>query len=182
MGKRFWSKFWKWPKLLNFVPFIKKTHVNHLYNRIWSFWIAFTFFTVKEDNLQNDSIFMISAKSHVCVFGQNLKIMKLLNFVPFIKKTHVKHVCNLIWSFWITFPFLQSRKTNFKMSQFSRFLPRCGYAILIKILKMTKTFYFVPFIKKTHLNHVKKIQIDHFESLSHFYSQTSKWVNFQDFC
>ena len=143
---------------------------------------CFHIFTVKEDNLQNDSIFMMSAKSHVCVFGQNLKIMKLLNFVPFIKKKPVKHVCNLIWSFWVTFPFLQSRKTNFKMSQFFRFLPRCGYAILIKILKMTKTSYFVPFIKKTHLNHVKKIQFDHFESLSYFYSQTSKWVNFQDFC
>ena len=35
-------KIWKWLKLLNFVPFIKKRLVNHVYIRIWSFWLTFT--------------------------------------------------------------------------------------------------------------------------------------------
>ena len=35
-------KIWKWLKLLNSVPFIKKTLVNKVYNRIWSSWLTFT--------------------------------------------------------------------------------------------------------------------------------------------
>ena len=35
-------KIWKWLKLLNSVPFIKKIYVNHVYIRIWSFWLTFT--------------------------------------------------------------------------------------------------------------------------------------------
>ena len=35
-------KIWKWLKLLNSVPFIKKPPVNQLYIRIWSFWLTFT--------------------------------------------------------------------------------------------------------------------------------------------
>ena len=35
-------KIWKWRKLLNSVPFIKKPLVNQVYIRIWSFWLTFT--------------------------------------------------------------------------------------------------------------------------------------------
>ena len=35
-------KIWKWLKLLNSVRFIKKTLVNQVYIRIWSFWLTFT--------------------------------------------------------------------------------------------------------------------------------------------
>ena len=35
-------KIWKWLKLLNSVPFIKKIYVNHVYIRILSFWLTFT--------------------------------------------------------------------------------------------------------------------------------------------
>ena len=35
-------KIWKWLKLLNSFPIIKKTLVNHLYIWIWSFWLTFT--------------------------------------------------------------------------------------------------------------------------------------------
>ena len=34
-------KIWKWLKLLNSVPFIKKPLVNQVYIRIWSFWLTF---------------------------------------------------------------------------------------------------------------------------------------------
>ena len=46
-------KIWKWLKLLNSVPFIKKTHANHFYNQIWSYFTDFHSFTVNEDKLQN---------------------------------------------------------------------------------------------------------------------------------
>ena len=35
-------KIWKWLKLLNSVPFIKKLLLNHVYIRIWSSWLTFT--------------------------------------------------------------------------------------------------------------------------------------------
>ena len=35
-------KIWKWLKLLTSVLFIKKTLVNHVYIRIWAFWVTFT--------------------------------------------------------------------------------------------------------------------------------------------
>ena len=52
---------------------------------------------------------------------------------------------------------------------------------MAKIWKWLKPLNYVPFIKKTRLNN----EFEHFDWLSHFYSewrQTSKLVNFQDFC
>ena len=45
-------------------------------------------------------------------------------------------------------------KKNSKNSQFSSFLLRSGYAILVKIWKCLKLLNSVPFIKKRLLNHV----------------------------
>ena len=45
-------------------------------------------------------------------------------------------------------------KTNFKISQFSRFLLRSEYAIQVKIWKWIKPLNSVPFIKKTLVNQV----------------------------
>ena len=45
-------------------------------------------------------------------------------------------------------------KKNSKNSQFSSFLLRSGYAILVKICKCLKLLSTVPFIKKRLLNHV----------------------------
>ena len=50
---RFWSKFQKWLKLLYSVPFIKETLLNHVYIRIWSFWLTFTVLQWIKTNLQN---------------------------------------------------------------------------------------------------------------------------------
>ena len=35
-------KIWKWLKILNSFPFIKKTLLNHVYIPIWLFWLTFT--------------------------------------------------------------------------------------------------------------------------------------------
>ena len=77
------------------------------------------------------------------------KWLKLLNSVPFIKKPLVNQVCIWIWSFWLTFTVFQWMRKNSKNSQFSSFLLRSGYAILVKIWKWIKLLNSVPFINKT---------------------------------
>ena len=54
----------------------------------------------------------------------------------------------------MSFTFLQWMKKNSKNSQFSFFLLRSGYAILVKIWKWLKLLNSVKFIKKRLLNHV----------------------------
>ena len=129
-------KIWKWLKLLNSVPFIKKRLLNHVYIRIWSSWLTFT----------------ISQGMKA-----NIKISKFSRFLlrsAFIKKPLVNQVYIRIWSFCMTFTVLQWMKKNSKNSQFSSFLLRSGYAILVKISKWLKLLNSVPFIKKRLLNHV----------------------------
>ena len=112
------------------------------------------------------------------------KWLKLLNSVPFIKKPHVNQVCIWIWSFWLTFTVLQWMKKNSKNSQFSSFLLRSGYAILVKIWKWLKLLNSVPFIKNG-FSIMFIFEFDHLDWLSQFHRewrQTSKAVNFQDFC
>ena len=112
------------------------------------------------------------------------KWLKLLNSVPFIKKPLVNQVYIRIWSFWLTFIVLQWMKKNSKNSQFSSFLLRSGYAILVKSWKWLKLLNSVPFIKKRLLNHVF-FEFDHLDCFSQFHregTQTSELVNFQGFC
>ena len=82
------------------------------------------------------------------------KCLKLLNSVLFIKKTLVNHLYIWIWSFWLTFTVLKWMKTNFKISQFSRFLLRSECAIHVKIWKWLKLINSVPFIKKKLVDQV----------------------------
>ena len=46
-------EIWKWLKLLNSVPFIKKPLVNQVYIRIWSFWLTFTVLQWMKKNSKN---------------------------------------------------------------------------------------------------------------------------------
>ena len=46
-------KIWKWLKLLNSVPFIKKPLVNQVYIRIWSFRMTFTVLQWMKKNSKN---------------------------------------------------------------------------------------------------------------------------------
>ena len=146
-------KNWKWLKLLNSVPFTRKTLVNQVYIRIWSFWLTFTVLQWKKKN------FKISQFSRVLQWSEyttQVKIwisLKLLNSVSFINKTLINQIHIRIWSSRLTFAVLQLLKTNFKISQFSRFLLRSEYAIKIKIWKWLKLLNSVPFLKKTLVNH-----------------------------
>ena len=126
-------KIWKWLKLLNSVPFIKKTLVNHVYIRIWSSLLTFTVLQWTKTNFKISKFFRILLRSKYAIQVKIWKSIKLLNSVPFIKKTLVNQVYIQIWSFWLIFTVLQWMKKNSKISQFSIFLLRSRYTILVKI-------------------------------------------------
>ena len=147
-------KIWKWLKLLNTYPFIKKRLVNNVYIRIWSSSLTFTVSQGMKANIKISQFSRFLLRSEYAIQFKIWKWLKLLNSVPFIKKPLVNQVCIWIWSFWLTFTVLQWMKKNSKNSQFSSFLLRSGYAILVKIWKWLKLLNSVPFIKKRLLNHV----------------------------
>ena len=147
-------KIWKWLKLLNSVPFIKKRLLNHVYIRIWSSRLTFTVSQWMKANIKISQFLRFLLRSEYPILVKIWKWLKLLNFVPFIKKPLVNQVYIWIWSFWLTFTVLQWMKKNSKNSQFSSFLLRSGYAILVKIWKWLKLLHFYPFIKKRLVNHV----------------------------
>ena len=147
-------KIWKWLKLLNSVPFIKKSLLNHVYIRIWSSSLTLTVSQGMKANIKICQFSRFLLRSEYAIQVKIWKRLKLLNSVPFIKKPLVNQVCIWIWSFWLTFTVLQWTKKISKNSQFSSFLLRSGYAIFGKIRKWLKLFNSVPFIKKQLLNHV----------------------------
>ena len=148
------GKIWKWLKLLNSVPFIKKRLLNHVYIQIWSSWPTFTVSQGIKGNIKISQFSRFLLRSEYPIQVKIWKSVKLLNSVPFIKKPLVNQVYIRIWSFWLTFTVLQWMKKNPKNSQFSRFLLRSRYAIEVKIWKWLKLLNSVPFIKKRLVNHV----------------------------
>ena len=151
---RFWSKFSKWQKLLDSYPFIKKRLVNHVYIRIWSFWLTFTVLQWMKRNSKNSQFSSFLLRSGYAIYFKIWNWLKLLNSCPFIKKRLVNHVYIRIWSSSLTFTVSQWMKANIKISQFSRFLPRSEYPIQVKIWKWLKLLNSVLFIKKPLVNQV----------------------------
>ena len=147
-------KIWKWLKLLNSVPFIKKPLVNQVYIRIWSFWLTFTVLQWMKKNSKNSQFSSFLLMSGYAILVKIWKWLKLLNSVPFIKKWLLNHVYIRIWSSWLTFTVSQGMNSNIKISQFWRFLLRSEYPIQVKIWKSLKLFNCVPFIKKPLVNQV----------------------------
>ena len=141
-------------KTFNSVPFIKKTLVNQVYIRIWSFWLTFTVLQWMKKNFKISQFARSLPRSGYTILVKIWKRLKLLKSVPYIEKTLVNHVYIRIWSSWVTFTALQWMKTNFKISQFSRFLLRSWYAIQVKIWKWLKVLNSVPFIKRAHAKHL----------------------------
>ena len=114
-------KIWKWLKLLHSVLFIKKTLVNHVYIRIWLFWLTFTVLQWTKRNFKISQFSRFLLRSEYAIQVKIWKWLKLLHSVLFIKKTLVNHVYIRIWLFWLTFPVLQWMKTSFKINQFEDF-------------------------------------------------------------
>ena len=150
----FQVKIWKWLKVLNSVPFIKKPLVNQVCIWIWSFWLTFTVLQWMKKNSKNSQFSSFLLRSGYAILVKIWKWLKLLNSVPFIKKRLLNHVYIGIWWSWLTFTVSQGMKANIKISQFSRFLIRSEYAIQVKIWKWLKLLNSFPFIKKRLLNHV----------------------------
>ena len=147
-------KIWEWLKLLNSVPFIKKTPVNHVYIRIWSSWLNFKLLQWMKTNFKISQFSRFLLRSGYAILVKIWKWLKLLNSVQFIKKTLVNKVYIRIWSSLLTFTVVQWMKRNFKISQICRFLLRSLYRIMVKIWKWLKLLNSVPFIKKTLVNQV----------------------------
>ena len=147
-------KIWKWLKLLNSVPFIKKTFVNQVYIRIWSFWLTFTVLQWMTTNFKISQFSRFLLRSEYVIQVKIWKWLKLLNSFLFIKKTLVNHLCIWIWSFWLTFTVLHCMNKNSKISHFSSFLLRSRYPILIKFWEWLKLLNYFPFIEKKLVNHL----------------------------
>ena len=147
-------KIWKWLKLPNSVPFIKKPLVNQVCIWIWSFWLTFTVLQWMKKNSKNSQFSSFLLWSGYAILVKIWKWLKLLNSVPFIKKPIVNQVYIRIWSFWLTFTVLQWMKKNSKNNQFSSFLLRSGMRFRSKFENELKLLNSVPFIKKRLLNHV----------------------------
>ena len=128
-GMRYLSKFWKWLKVLNSVPFIKKTLANQDYIWIWSFWLTLTVLQWMKKYYKISQFSSFLLRSRYATLVKIWKWLKLLNSVPFIKKTLVNQVYIRIWLFWQTFAVLQWMKENSKINQISSFLLRSGHAI-----------------------------------------------------
>ena len=131
-------KIWKWLKVLNSVPFIKKPLVNQICIWIWSFWLTFTVLQWMKKNCKNSQFSSFLLRSGYAILVEIWKWLKLLNSYPFMKKRLLNHGYIRIWSSSLTFTVSQGMKANIKISQFSRFLLRSEYAIQVKNLKMTK--------------------------------------------
>ena len=69
-------KIWKWLKLLNSVPFIKKRLLNHVYIQIWSSWLTFTVSQGMKENIKIGQFSRLLLRSEYPNSGQNLKITK----------------------------------------------------------------------------------------------------------
>ena len=147
-------KIWKWLKLLNSVPFIKKPLVNQVCIWIWSFWLTFTVLQWMKKNSKNSQFSSFLLWSRYAILVKIWKLLKLLNSVPFIKKRLLNHFYIRIWSSWLTFTVSQGMKANIKISQFSTFLLRFRYPIQVKIWKWLKLLNSIPFIKKPLVNQV----------------------------
>ena len=150
-------KIWKWLKLLNSVPFIKKPLVNQVCIWIWSVLLTFTVLQWMKKNSKNSQFSSFLLWSRFAILVKIWKWLKLLNSVPFIKKRLLNHVYIRIWSSWLPFTVSHGMEANIIISQFSRFLLRLlryEYPIQVKIWKWLKLLNSVPFIKKPLVNQV----------------------------
>ena len=132
LSMQFWLKFCKSLKIFSSVPFIKKIIVNHVYIRICSSWLTFTVLQWKKTNFKISHFSKFRLRTEYAIQVKIWKWLKLLNSFPFIKETYVDHPYIWIWSFWLTLTALQWMEKNCKISQFSSFLLRSGYAIYVK--------------------------------------------------
>ena len=109
------------------------------------------------------------------------KWLKLLNYVHSSRK-HLKIMFTFEFDHfdWL-FPPLQWMNTNFKISQFSKFLLRSEYAIQVKFRKWLN-FLILFHSSRKHWQIISTFEFGNFDWLSQLYSewrQTSNLVSFK---
>ena len=95
-------KIWKWLKLLNSVPFMKKTLVNHVYIGIWSSWLTFTFLQWMNTNFKISQIIFTVQFDHFgwhsqlyCEWKKNFKISQFEDSGQNWKLTKTSSFCSI---------------------------------------------------------------------------------------
>ena len=134
-------KIWKWLKLLNSVPLIKKTLVNQTYVRIWSSWLTFTVLQLMKTTYKISQFSRFLLMSGYAILVKIWKWLKLLNSFPSIKKPLVNQVSFEFDNFdWLSKLYRELRQTsklvNLKISDKVRV---CDFS---QNLKMTNTSQF----------------------------------------
>ena len=146
-------KIWNWLKLLNFVLFIKKTLVNQVYIRIWSFRLIFT---VSQWMKKNSKFSQFSSFLLRSGYAISVKIWKWLNFLILFHLSRKKFQIMFRYEFdhldRLSQFFSEWRQTSKLVNL--RFLLRSEYVIQVKRWKSLKLLNSVPFIKETFVNHV----------------------------
>ena len=74
-------KIWKWLKLLNSYPFIKKRLLNHVYIWIWSSSLTFTVSQGMKANIKIGQFSRFLLRSRYPIEVKIWKWLKLLNFI-----------------------------------------------------------------------------------------------------
>ena len=74
-------KIWKWLKLLNSLPFMKMTLVNHVYIRIWSSWLTFTDLQCMKTNFKISLFSRFLLRSEYAIQVEVWKWLNLFNYV-----------------------------------------------------------------------------------------------------
>ena len=141
-------------------------------------------FTVKEKNSKISQFSSCQLRSVYAILVKIWKWLKLLNSFLIIKETLVNHLYIWIWSFWLTCTALQWMKINFKISQFEDFCLGPGMRFWAKT-ESVLNFLILFHSSRKLLSIMFACEFDHLDWLSQFYSewrQTSKLLNFQDFC
>ena len=132
-------KIWRWLKVLNSVPFIKKTLVNHVYIRIWYSWRTVTVLQWMKTNFKISQFSRFLLRSVGVIQVKIWQWQKLLNSFAFIKKTLVNRLYIWIWWFWLTFTALMWMKTNLKKLVNLKISAKVQVCDFLQNLKMTKT-------------------------------------------
>ena len=109
-------------KASKFCSIHQENNSNDVYILFWSSWVTFIFLLWMKANLKISQFSRFLLVSEYAIQDKIWKWLKLLNSVPFIKKTLVNQIYIRIWSSWLTFTVLQWMKKNSKISQFLSFM------------------------------------------------------------
>ena len=91
---------WKWPKLLNSVPFIKKIRGNHVYIQIWSFWWAFTVLQWMKTSFKHLVVLLAGPISHTST--RCMDFVEIFNIILDLSITCFSHFSGC----WASFMFI----------------------------------------------------------------------------